>query len=68
MPDANHLVLTSTPPEQPKAKPGAKQKADPQPAAPFVPAVLSWTRTPIPSHYPLLERGFHLVNQWGLER
>jgi hypothetical protein len=85
--DANHLVLTATLPEKPKAKPGAKQKARrvlqmilgdlrwlgpptryPKPAAPFVPAVLTLTRTPIPSHYPLLERGFHFVNQWALER
>jgi hypothetical protein len=68
MPDANHLVLTSAPPEQPKTKPGAQKKADPKPATPFVPEVLTLTRTPIASHYPLLDRGFHLVNQWGLER
>jgi hypothetical protein len=30
--------------------------------------VLSLTRVPLPSHYPLLDRGFHLVNEWGLER
>jgi hypothetical protein len=29
---------------------------------------LTLTRVPLPSHYPLLERGFHLVNEWGLER
>ena len=29
---------------------------------------LRLTRVPLPSHYPLLERGFHLVNEWGLER
>ena len=29
---------------------------------------LRLTRTPLPAHYPLLERGFHLVNEWGLER
>jgi hypothetical protein len=29
---------------------------------------LRLTRMPLPSHYPLLERGFHLVNEWGLER
>jgi len=26
------------------------------------------TRVPLPAHYPLLERGFHWVNEWGLER
>lgn len=31
-------------------------------------AVLTFTRVPLPSHYPLLDRGFHLVNEWGLER
>ena len=29
---------------------------------------LRLTRVPLPTHYPLLERGFHLVNEWGLER
>lgn len=29
---------------------------------------LSLTRVPVPAHYPLLDRGFHLVNEWGLER
>jgi hypothetical protein len=31
-------------------------------------SVLVLTRVPLPSHYPLLERGFHFVNEWGLER
>jgi hypothetical protein len=66
LPDANHLILTSIAPEAPK--PGAQQKPGTKPAPPFVPAVLTLTRTPTPSHYPLLERGFHFVNQWGLER
>ncbi len=26
------------------------------------------TRVPLPSRYPLLERGFHFVNEWPLER
>ena len=30
--------------------------------------VLQLTRVPLPSHYPLLDRGFHWVNEWGLER
>jgi hypothetical protein len=29
---------------------------------------LTLTRIPLPSHYPLLDRGFHFVNEWGLER
>jgi len=66
MPDPNHLILTSTPPEGPK--PGPKANIPPKPAPAFTPAVVTFTRTPIPSHYPLLDRGFHFVNQWGLER
>jgi hypothetical protein len=31
-------------------------------------ATLTLVRVPLPSHYPLLERGFHFVNEWGLER
>jgi hypothetical protein len=30
--------------------------------------VLNLTRVPLPSHYPLEDRGFHFVNEWGLER
>ena len=26
------------------------------------------TRVPLPDHYPLLERGFHWVNEWAYER
>jgi hypothetical protein len=29
---------------------------------------LNLTRVPLPTHYPLLDRGFHFVNEWGLER
>ncbi len=29
---------------------------------------LTLTRVPLPAHYPLLDRGFHWVNEWGLER
>jgi hypothetical protein len=57
MPDPNHLTLTSLPPEKPDPK-----------ARPFTPDTLTFTRTPIPSHYPLLDRGFHFINEWGLER
>jgi hypothetical protein len=30
--------------------------------------VLTLVRVPLPAHYPLLDRGFHFVNEWGLER
>ncbi len=63
--DADHLVLTSAPPES--SKPDPKHKSV-NPAASFTPAVLSLTRTPTPAHYPLLERGFHLVSEWRYER
>ncbi len=29
---------------------------------------LTLTRIPLPTHYPVQERGFHWVNEWGLER
>jgi hypothetical protein len=29
---------------------------------------LTLARIPLPTHYPLLDRGFHFVNEWGLER
>ena len=29
---------------------------------------LNLVRVPLPSHYPLEDRGFHFVNEWGLER
>jgi len=29
---------------------------------------LTLLRVPLPSHYPLEDRGFHFVNEWGLER
>ena len=29
---------------------------------------LTLTRVPLPAHYALLDRGFHFVNEWGLER
>ncbi len=31
-------------------------------------SVLTLTRVALPTHYPLLDRGFHFVNEWGLER
>lgn len=64
MPDSQHVVLTTIPPAAPKSK----DKTPPKPAPPFTPQVISFTRTPTMAHYPLLERGFHWVNQWGYER
>ena len=58
MPDGDHVVLKSIPPEVPKGKS----------TPPFTADMIALTRTPVPSHYPLLDRGFHFVNQWGLER
>jgi len=29
---------------------------------------LTLVRVPLPAHYPLEDRGFHFVNEWGLER
>lgn len=29
---------------------------------------LSLTRVPLPSTYPLYDRGFHFINEWGFER
>ncbi len=31
-------------------------------------ATLTLTRVSLPNHYPLQDRGFHWVNEWGLER
>jgi hypothetical protein len=58
MPDNDHLMLTATAPED--AKPEEKAK--------FQSFTLALKRTPTLAHYPLLDRGFHYVNQWGLER
>jgi hypothetical protein len=66
MPDPEHLVLTSKAPDPPKPDP--KAKTPPKPAEPFTAETVTLTRTPIPAHYPLLDRGFHFVNEWGLER
>jgi hypothetical protein len=60
MPDQNHLILTEVP---------SKEKGKAKPASnPLPPAKVLLTRIPVPTHYPLLDRGFHLVNEWGFER
>lgn len=64
MPDANHLILTTVAPDAPKGNGKGPAKAAPS----FTPETISFTREPIPAHYFLLERGFHFVNEWGLER
>lgn len=63
--DPNHLVLTTVPPAPSK---GTAQNKSAKPAPPFQPEVLTLTRTPTPEHYPLLERGFHLISEWRYER
>lgn len=63
MPDANHLILTTVPPDAPKLSGHSPAK----PAPSFTPQVVSFTRTPTPAHYSLLERGFHFINEWGYE-
>ncbi|MGD0797970.1 MAG: hypothetical protein ABR910_09620 [Acidobacteriaceae bacterium] len=68
MPDPDHIILTSLPPEAPKPGPKAKLQPGAKPDRPFTPAILTFTRTPTPPQYPLLDRGFHFINQWGLER
>ncbi len=30
--------------------------------------ILALSRVPLPRSYPLLDRGFHFINEWGLER
>ena len=60
--DNDHInLVTQAPKPDPKAKPDLKAK-------PFVPETISLTRTQVPNHFPLLDRGFHWVNEWGLER
>lgn len=54
--DADHFVLAVVAPKDPKT------------AKNFKPLTVALTRIPLPSHYPLLDRGFHWVNEWGLER
>ena len=50
--DPSHLLLTPNPKDK-------DAKTTP---------TLTLIRVPLPTHYPLQERGFHWVNEWGLER
>jgi hypothetical protein len=59
MPDRNRLVLTPI-----RSEPPAENSI----AKPSAPTVVTLTRVQVPDHYPLLDRGFHWVNEWGLER
>jgi hypothetical protein len=61
-PDPNHLILTPAPTPNPKS---TSPKPSPTPAPD---PTLALTRVPLPTHYPLLDRGFHFINEWGLER
>ncbi len=58
--DGDHATLTAIPPKADGKNQDAVKK--------FRPVTLTLTRIPVPSHYPLLDRGFHWVNEWGLER
>jgi hypothetical protein len=55
VPDAQHMVLVTVPPKNAKG---------PQ----AVPMTVTFHRVETPKEYPLLTRGFHLVNEWGYER
>ena len=53
----DRIVLTAVGPK----------KAPPSPGRPAFPS-LTLVRIPLPTSYPLLTRGFHLVNEYGYER
>ena len=57
---ADHATLTTVAP-----KPDGKN-ADA--VKNYKPGSLTLTRIPLSSYYPLRDRGFHWVNEWGLER
>ncbi|MGH9615283.1 MAG: hypothetical protein ACRD28_00985 [Acidobacteriaceae bacterium] len=60
MPDPNHLILTSLPPRN--AMQSQKGQAGRKAVPPFTPAVMSFTRIPLPAHYRLFESKFHFVS------
>jgi hypothetical protein len=59
-PDRNHLLHYRVQlPDSTHTVLLPQSAADPQ---------VSLTRVPLPAHYPLYERGFHWINEWGFER
>lgn len=62
MPDANHLILTTLPPNEPSQTSTGKNPSKPAPA--FVPVVVSLVRIPIPTHYPLFDSKFQFVSYY----
>ncbi len=61
-PDANHLVLTSVPPGQPTQR--TKAAGNAKPAQTFTPEVITLTRIPIPTQYPLYSTKFKWVSYY----
>jgi len=55
VPDPQHMVLVTVPP---KNATGTQS----------MPMTVIFHRVVTPKEYPLLTRGFHLVNEWGYER
>lgn len=41
--------------------------SDPTGKTPKDAGALTLARVPLPTRYPLEDRGFHFVNEWGLE-
>lgn len=62
MPDPNHLILTTMPPQGPA--PNTKGTSSSKPAPPFVPVVVSFIRIPLPTHYPLYDTKFRFVSYY----
>jgi len=58
--DSSEYAVTQTDPMHLTLTPTGKDAANN--------GVLQLTRVPLPTHYPLEERGFHWINEWGLER
>jgi hypothetical protein len=62
LPDPNHLVLTTIPPNRPAPIQRGKNPASPAP--PFVPVVVTLVRIPTPAHYPLFDSKFQFVSYY----
>ncbi len=60
-PDPILYAVTQPDPNHLILTPTGKNTPQPSPT-------LALTRVPLPTHYPLLDRGFHFINEWGLER